>query len=69
MRNMLGTTNREERFRENEIISYADELYIVLKNYGTRGKVRVYDSLVQIDPFYWDYQGEEARRVIREDEE
>jgi Mn-dependent DtxR family transcriptional regulator len=65
MRNAMGTTNKEEPFKREEIIEYADEEYVVLKNYGTRGRVRLLNTHMIIDPFYWNFQGMEARRVKR----
>jgi hypothetical protein len=69
MRNIKGTTNKERPFRQDEIIEYSDDLYVVLKNYGNRGKVRLLNTYLTIDPFYWEFDGTEARRVKKEDEE
>jgi hypothetical protein len=65
MRNALGTTNKEERFSVGELIQMFDEEYVVIKNYGTRGRVRLINTNMIIDPFYWEFQGMKARRVIR----
>jgi hypothetical protein len=65
MRNAIGTTNKEEPFKREEIITLFDEEYVVLKNYGTRGRVRLINTHMSIDPFYWSFQGMEARRVKR----
>jgi hypothetical protein len=65
MRNELGTTNKEEAFKEGEEVDFCGESFIVLKNYGTRGKVRPLGENYTIDPFYWEYQGMEVRRVKR----
>lgn len=65
MRNALGTTNKEERFSVGELIQMFDEEYVIIKNYGTRGRVRLLNTTLIIDPFYWEYQGIEARRLER----
>lgn len=66
MRNILGTTNKEEHFKPGELINMFEEDYIVLKNYGTRGRVRLLNTTLVIDPFYWEFHGTEAKRVVKE---
>lgn len=66
MRNALGTTNKEEPFKEGDCIEMFDDQFLVLKNYGTRGKVRLLHTHLVIDPFYWEYQGMQAKRVERD---
>jgi hypothetical protein len=65
MRNEYGTTNKDDRFLPGEEIEMFDEAYIVIKNYGTRGRVRLLNTTLIIDPFYWEFQGAVARRVKR----
>jgi Mn-dependent DtxR family transcriptional regulator len=66
MRKVLGTTNKEERFKENELVEFCEDEYVVLKNYGSRGRVRMLNTHMVIDPFYWEFQGMAARRVKTE---
>jgi hypothetical protein len=68
MRNVLGTTNNDKPFTEGEIINFFGESYVVMKNSGRRGVVRPFGETYKIDPFYWEFNGMECRRVIREDE-
>lgn len=65
MMDIRGTTNKDSPFKENDVITMFDEYYIVLKNYGTRGRVRLVNTHFVIDPFYWEFQGIEARLVKR----
>lgn len=65
MRDELGSTNKDAPFIEGDWIEMFDERYLVLKNYGNRGRVRLINTQMIIDPFYWSFQGMEARRVKR----
>lgn len=56
-------------FKTYDIIEYADDFFMVLKNYGYKGRVQEY-FLEEcwctgeiIDPFYWVYEGLECRLV------
>lgn len=65
MRNELGTTNKEQPFQEGEEVDFCGESFVVLKNYGSRGRVMPLGETLIIDPFYWEYQGMQVRRVKR----
>lgn len=53
-------------FISGDVIEYANDLYIVLENTGTSGKVCEYhDTSTIIEPFYWNYDGEKCKLIKR----
>ena len=54
-------------FKENDIIEFCDEQYLVIENYGSSGMVKeYYDGCIgdiKIGNFYWNYQGEKCKLV------
>lgn len=61
----MNTTNREQMFQSGDVIEMFEEAYLVLKNYGTRGRVQLLNTTLIIDPFYWEFHGMKAERVKR----
>lgn len=58
-------------FKTYDIIEYADDYFMVLKNYGSKGRVQEYFPGGRvgeiIEPFYWVYEGLECRLVSQEE--
>ena len=64
MRELEGSTNTDAPFQPGEIVSFADDQYIVLRNDGASGTVRgAGPDGTAIERFYWLFGGEEARRT------
>lgn len=57
----------DKDFKENDIIEYAGDKFIVVENYGSGGYVREYynDESIgeELIKFYWFYDGEECALV------
>lgn len=53
-------------FNKGNIISFGDQHYIVIDDYGPCGKVVAYSQDAEVlDNFYWEFQGERAVLVSR----
>lgn len=55
----------ETDFKPGDLISFCDEEFVVVENYGTSGRVRILDEQGEISPFYWRYNGEECKLLRR----
>jgi len=56
----------EADFEYGDIIEFCGDRFLVLENHGDRGKVVEYptsNSAVEIDPFYWEFEGVQCIRV------
>ena len=56
----------EADFQYGDIIEFCGDRFLVLENYGDRGKVVEYpkgEDPVEIDPFYWEFEGSKCVKV------
>ena len=64
MREFEATTNADAPFEPGEIVSFADDQYIVLRNDGASGAVReAGPGGAAIEPFFWVFGKEAVRRT------
>lgn len=53
-------------FVEGDVIEFCGESFIVLENYGDRGRVQEdCTNGAVIDPFYWEFDGHACKLVKR----
>ena len=58
------STNDDKPFEPGEIITFSDEDYVVIKNFGDSGIVKYFgDSDFDAFPFEWTFEGEKCRRA------
>lgn len=63
---IAASTNDDKPFEPGEVISFSDEDYVVVKNYGDSGMVKYFgDSDFDAFPFDWTFDGEKCRRVVK----
>lgn len=65
MKRRIGRTNDEAPFRENDIIEFAGDMYVVAKNFGRSGSVREFGGqpLGSEISFQWRFQKEDCIKV------
>lgn len=50
-------------FQKGDVVSFCDEHYYVIENYGSTGVVCPFGETFYVRGFYWEYQGEKTKFI------